>query len=101
MRRPDDGNDTALIAAKIIHLKERRLHADAPLTGDSSPVREEVVQAQKGHDGDHGGRNEVSTQRHDQDRDQAEEGGGSEIEEPVTAVGQQQDGGAGRQGVQD
>jgi len=39
LRRPDDRNDTALIAAKIIHLKERRLHADAPLTGDSSPVR--------------------------------------------------------------
>src|SRR6266853_1849332 len=37
--RADDRNDTALIAAKIIHLKERRLHADAPLTGDSSPVR--------------------------------------------------------------
>ena len=34
LRRPDDRNDTVLIGAKIIHLKERRLHADAPLTGD-------------------------------------------------------------------
>src|SRR5438552_11882689 len=39
LRRPDDRNDTVLIGAKIIHLKERRLHADAPLTVYLSPGR--------------------------------------------------------------
>ena len=63
---------------------------------------EEVVQAQKGRDGDRRGRDEVSTQRNDQDHDQAEEGGAGEIEpKPITAVGQQQHGGEAKQCLRD
>jgi hypothetical protein len=62
----------------------------------------EVVHAQKGHDGDKRGRNEVSAQRNEQNHDQAEEGGRGEIDlEPITAVGQQQDGGAAKQRLHD